>query len=66
MVNPGYVPEGWRPMGADNDGEEDVKAGDNNAEGVGDQLSGGRRQRWCRRCEALKPPRAHHCKTCQR
>lgn len=22
--------------------------------------------RWCRRCEAFKPPRAHHCKTCQR
>lgn len=25
-----------------------------------------RRQRWCRRCEAYKPPRAHHCKACQR
>ncbi|QQK47601.1 Palmitoyltransferase pfa4 [Penicillium digitatum] len=24
------------------------------------------RQRWCRRCEAYKPPRAHHCKTCKR
>ncbi|KAF7712871.1 Palmitoyltransferase, partial [Penicillium ucsense] len=24
------------------------------------------RQRWCRRCEAVKPPRAHHCKTCNR
>ncbi|KAJ5528244.1 hypothetical protein N7513_012403 [Penicillium frequentans] len=24
------------------------------------------RQRWCRRCEAYKPLRAHHCKTCQR
>ncbi|KAJ5232854.1 Palmitoyltransferase pfa4 [Penicillium chermesinum] len=23
-------------------------------------------RRWCRRCEAFKPPRAHHCKTCQR
>ncbi|KAF2163964.1 hypothetical protein M409DRAFT_68206 [Zasmidium cellare ATCC 36951] len=22
--------------------------------------------RWCRRCEAFKPPRAHHCKTCKR
>ena len=22
--------------------------------------------RWCRKCEALKPPRAHHCKICQR
>lgn len=24
------------------------------------------RWRWCRKCEALKPPRAHHCKICQR
>lgn len=22
--------------------------------------------RWCRRCDMLKPPRAHHCKTCKR
>lgn len=29
-----------------------------------DQATG--RQRWCRRCEAYKPPRSHHCKTCQR
>ncbi|KIW03977.1 uncharacterized protein PV09_04810 [Verruconis gallopava] len=24
------------------------------------------RQRWCRKCNAHKPPRAHHCKICQR
>ncbi|OCK77915.1 zf-DHHC-domain-containing protein [Lepidopterella palustris CBS 459.81] len=24
------------------------------------------RQRWCRKCEAVKPPRAHHCKVCKR
>ncbi|KAJ5591945.1 Palmitoyltransferase pfa4 [Penicillium hispanicum] len=29
-----------------------------------DQSTG--RQRWCRRCEAYKPPRAHHCKSCKR
>ncbi len=23
-------------------------------------------QRWCRKCEAAKPPRAHHCKSCKR
>ncbi|KAK5674770.1 Palmitoyltransferase [Elasticomyces elasticus] len=23
-------------------------------------------QRWCRKCEMYKPPRAHHCKTCKR
>jgi palmitoyltransferase len=25
-----------------------------------------KRQRWCRKCEAVKPPRAHHCKQCKR
>jgi palmitoyltransferase len=24
------------------------------------------RQRWCRKCKAYKPPRAHHCKICKR
>ncbi|OCL01827.1 palmitoyltransferase pfa4 [Glonium stellatum] len=24
------------------------------------------RQRWCRKCEAVKPPRTHHCKVCKR
>lgn len=30
------------------------------------QLEGVGRQRWCRKCEASKPPRAHHCRTCGR
>ncbi|OJJ63044.1 hypothetical protein ASPSYDRAFT_145575 [Aspergillus sydowii CBS 593.65] len=49
-VDPGHVPKGWAPS----DGKQ-LEA---------DQASG--RQRWCRRCEAFKPPRAHHCKTCRR
>lgn len=65
-VNPGHVPEGWRPRGAEKDGGNGMEARDNNAGDIGDYFSGGSRQRWCRRCEALKPPRAHHCKTCQR
>lgn len=24
------------------------------------------RERWCGKCQARKPPRAHHCKICQR
>lgn len=23
-------------------------------------------QRWCKKCNAYKPPRAHHCKVCER
>lgn len=26
----------------------------------------GAKLRWCRKCEAVKPPRAHHCKICKR
>ncbi|KAL4893251.1 Palmitoyltransferase pfa4 [Aspergillus ambiguus] len=49
-VDPGRIPADWRPDG----GQKPVV----------DSLND--RQRWCRRCEAFKPPRAHHCKTCQR
>ncbi|OJI97919.1 hypothetical protein ASPVEDRAFT_126250 [Aspergillus versicolor CBS 583.65] len=49
-VDPGHVPKGWTPSD-----RKQLEA---------DQASG--RQRWCRRCEAFKPPRAHHCKTCRR
>lgn len=31
-----------------------------------DDAQASQRQRWCRKCEAFKPPRAHHCKTCKR
>lgn len=27
---------------------------------------GGRRYKWCKKCAAPKPPRAHHCAVCQR
>ncbi|KAE8350325.1 Palmitoyltransferase [Aspergillus coremiiformis] len=49
-VNPGHIPRQWRPL--------------DNKQLEADRASG--RQRWCRRCEAFKPPRAHHCRTCQR
>ncbi|KAL4925524.1 putative palmitoyltransferase with autoacylation activity Pfa4 [Aspergillus undulatus] len=49
-VDPGHVPKGWMPS--------------DRTQLEADQASG--RQRWCRRCEAFKPPRAHHCKTCRR
>ncbi|KAL4790468.1 Palmitoyltransferase pfa4 [Aspergillus venezuelensis] len=49
-VDPGHIPKGWMPSDRTNL-EEDKASG---------------RQRWCRRCEAYKPPRAHHCKTCRR
>ncbi|KAF2186844.1 zf-DHHC-domain-containing protein [Zopfia rhizophila CBS 207.26] len=50
-TNPGQIP---KKLG---DGSEDVQAG---------RKTGGNRQRWCRKCDAVKPPRAHHCKECKR
>ncbi|KAL1965766.1 hypothetical protein VTN77DRAFT_5087 [Rasamsonia byssochlamydoides] len=55
-VDPGRIPRDWKPsrgQGVDVASEE----------GKIDALV---RQRWCRKCEAYKPPRAHHCKVCQR
>ena len=31
--------------------------------GYGDKR---KEERWCRKCDAAKPPRAHHCKSCMR
>lgn len=53
FTDPGRIPQNWRQNLEDKqDGRDDP------------QVS--QRQRWCRRCETFKPPRAHHCKTCKR
>lgn len=52
-VDPG--PRGWvRKAGLAGDEDEG-----------GDTVLG-RGKRWCRKCSAVKPPRAHHCKQCGR
>ncbi|KAF8431360.1 DHHC palmitoyltransferase-domain-containing protein, partial [Terfezia claveryi] len=70
-TDPGGLPGGkdgvglWVPDGADELGngdkrEEDVgrmKTGKLWGKGVG---------RWCKKCEAWKPPRCHHCRKCGR
>jgi palmitoyltransferase len=32
----------------------------------GEELKLQKGMRWCKKCEAIKPPRAHHCKKCGR
>jgi palmitoyltransferase len=54
-TSPGSVPQDWIPTNAVN-GETDIR----------DAPDGHSRQRWCRKCEAFKPPRTHHCKSCGR
>jgi palmitoyltransferase len=53
LTDPGRIPKNWQEYV-----DQDEPLGSN------DQTS--QRQRWCRKCEAYKPPRAHHCKTCKR
>lgn len=54
-TNPGDIASAWVPQVL-SDGE---KQQEKSEIGTG-------RIRWCRRCDRLKPPRAHHCKACGR
>lgn len=53
-LDPGRIPYAW---------DEKLLASSTDET---DKHQGPLRQRWCRKCEAYKPPRAHHCKTCER
>ena len=53
-TDPGRIPPDWTPDIVD------ATLGMNEAETIQ------QRQRWCKKCEQFKPPRAHHCKTCKR
>lgn len=52
-TSPGSVPKDWSP----DSNPEDEPVSDGKAQS---------RQRYCRKCDALKPPRSHHCKICKR
>jgi len=54
FTDPGRIPSDWYERTASVKGPA-REAVDTNS-----------RQRYCRKCEMQKPPRAHHCKTCQR
>lgn len=50
FTNPGFVPSEWA-LGTNVSSDPEVRRN---------------KHRWCGRCEAFKPRRAHHCKICQR
>ncbi|TVY84962.1 Palmitoyltransferase pfa4 [Lachnellula suecica] len=60
FVDPG--PKGWVERYALDVSEEDENEEDDNE----DELSLAKGLRWCKKCKAVKPPRAHHCKKCGR
>uniref|UniRef100_A0A7S1X6Y1 S-acyltransferase n=1 Tax=Tetraselmis chuii TaxID=63592 RepID=A0A7S1X6Y1_9CHLO len=62
--NPGIVPAGWHPFGSD---EEAARQRDALEAGqVPRLLDAHLRPRFCRKCQAWKPQRAHHCSVSNR
>ncbi|KAF1839948.1 zf-DHHC-domain-containing protein [Cucurbitaria berberidis CBS 394.84] len=56
FVDPGTVPKDWA-------GKKEF----GNANGtMAEKEAVGKSRKWCRKCDAAKPPRAHHCKECKR
>lgn len=65
-VDPGK--KGW-VEGIRIDGEKDSNENRDKkvvGEGEGIEDMEWKNVRWCRKCDAVKPPRAHHCKKCKR
>lgn len=57
FVDPGMIPKDWveKELGSEKKGVSEKER-----EAVA------KSRKWCRKCEAAKPPRAHHCKECKR
>jgi palmitoyltransferase len=59
------VDPGWAVVGkGDGEQEKEIDA-DGDEKGKGGEEAR-RSRKWCRKCNAMKPPRAHHCRTCKR
>ncbi|GIZ43744.1 hypothetical protein CKM354_000696000 [Cercospora kikuchii] len=56
LTDPGTIPKDWH---------ESISGQESDAKQTATKAAA-QSNRWCRRCEAFKPPRAHHCKTCKR
>jgi palmitoyltransferase len=57
FVDPGTIPKDWAE-------KEFVDTKEEVSEKERDAVAKSRK--WCRKCDAAKPPRAHHCKECKR
>ena len=56
-TDPGAGPINARPLLSDGE-ENDYEAGD--------KVNGNKFKKFCKRCNAFKPKRAHHCSICRR
>eukprot|EP00611_Tribonema_gayanum_P025012 TRINITY_DN5606_c0_g1_i1.p1 TRINITY_DN5606_c0_g1~~TRINITY_DN5606_c0_g1_i1.p1 ORF type:complete len:365 (-),score=60.06 TRINITY_DN5606_c0_g1_i1:21-1115(-) len=69
LTDPGAVPRDVAPPGGEGDEEEGETAALNaelDSENRGGEREKAGLKRWCRRCDAYKPLRAHHCSICAR
>lgn len=55
LMDPGRIPRDWATAASEPSTTDGLCSDDLEL-----------RRRWCRRCEMIKPPRAHHCKSCKR
>lgn len=56
LTDPGRIPKDWHERMQDVGSKSQQSA----------SAAAAQSNRWCRKCETFKPPRAHHCKTCKR
>jgi palmitoyltransferase len=63
-----FVDPGTIPKKEEDTSEKEVAglSGKGGAEKLEGKKGTGQRTKWCRKCDAAKPPRAHHCKECKR
>jgi len=59
FVDAGTIPRDWAERL-----EGEIEGNEKEREGEGGGK--GKSRKWCRKCDAAKPPRAHHCKECKR
>ncbi|KAK9842045.1 hypothetical protein WJX81_005841 [Elliptochloris bilobata] len=60
LVDPGRVPAGWHPFGSDEEAAAELERLEFASYRPQERLAGSGRPRFCRKCEAWKPERAHH------
>eukprot|EP01128_Nolandella_sp_AFSM9_P001005 TRINITY_DN11120_c0_g1_i1.p1 TRINITY_DN11120_c0_g1~~TRINITY_DN11120_c0_g1_i1.p1 ORF type:complete len:341 (+),score=33.77 TRINITY_DN11120_c0_g1_i1:56-1078(+) len=58
----GRVPAGWAPPGITEEETEQAKMRARVGPSLPKKITDFYRHRWCRDCNAFKPPRAHHCR----
>lgn len=61
-VDPGRLPKKLARAGEED--ERDTATRNEQSAAAGDVATG--KGRWCKKCNAVKPPRSHHCRQCSR